>query len=170
MVLERFRPTPVDAGVEASAPERGNSGKAEVSVAVTTSDPTVPVTLTATYDPLIAPAPAGCTATATGATCSSEGGQDLVFTVDVDRIGNQPRAGELLFAVSVPEAYQDTDLSNDTDLVTVARFEDTTSSATSQLRTAAESVGTVEPTSSAEPSTTTQAARSPTGSPTHARR
>ena len=74
------------------------------------SDPTVPVTLTATYDPLIAPAPAGCTATATGATCSSDGGQELVFTVDVDRIGNQPRAGELLFAVSVPEAYEDTDL------------------------------------------------------------
>jgi RNA polymerase sigma factor (sigma-70 family) len=154
VVLERFRPTPVDAGVVASAPDRGNSGKADVSVAVTSSDPTAPVMLTATYDPLIAPAPAGCTATASGATCSSVGGQDLVFTVDVDRIGNQPRAGELLFAVSVPEAYEDTDHSNDTDLVTVTRFEDETASATSLRKTASDSVGTVAPTSSAEPSTT----------------
>jgi RNA polymerase sigma factor (sigma-70 family) len=156
VLLERFRPTPVDAGVDASAPERGNSGKADVTVSVTTSDSTVPVSLTATYDPLIAPAPAGCTATASGATCSSVGGQDLVFTVDVDRIGNQPRAGELLFAVSVPEAYVDTDPANDTDLVTVTRFEDATASTTSQLRTAADSIGAVEPTSSAEPSTTTK--------------
>lgn len=156
VLLERFRPTPVDARVDAEAPARGNSGKADVSVAVTASDPTVPVTLTVTYDPLIAPAPAGCTATPGGATCSSVGGQDLIFTVDVDRIGNQPRAGDLLFAVSVPEAYEDTDHSNDTDLVTVTRFEDATAGATSQLRTASDSVGTVEPTSSAEPSTATK--------------
>lgn len=155
VVLERFRPTPVDAGVVASAPDRGNSGKADVSVAVTSSDPTVPVTLTATYDPLIAPAPAGCTATATGATCSSVGGQDLVFTVDVDRIGNQSRAGELLFAVSVPEAYENTNPSNDTAVVTVARFGETAGS-TGQIGTVSASVGTVEPTSSAEPSATTK--------------
>jgi hypothetical protein len=126
VVLERYRPTPVDVAVDASAPLRGNSGKAEVTVVVTSSDPAAPVSLTGTYDPLIAPAPDGCTLTSDGAACTVVGDTTtLVFTVDVDRIRNEPQAGDLRFAVGVPETYEDTNSANNTDQVTVARFDPT---------------------------------------------
>ena len=42
VVLERYRPILADAGVVASAPDRGNSGKTDVAVTVTASEATLP--------------------------------------------------------------------------------------------------------------------------------
>jgi serine/threonine-protein kinase len=123
VVLERYRPTPADAGVTASAPERGNSGKADVEVTVTASDATLPITLTASYDPRIATPPTACTPTSTGATCSLVGGASLTFSADIDRVRNEHLSGTLAFRVSLPETFEDTKSVNDTASVTVERFE-----------------------------------------------
>ncbi len=144
VVLARYVPTRVDVAVEASAPDRGNSGKSDVSVVVTASDASVPVTLSATYDPGIAPAPAGCTATTTGAECTFSGGRALTFPVEIAKIKNEPAAGTLSFSVTVPEEYEDTEPRNNASSVTVKRFEadgsgtSSTTDATPLLRTASD--------------------------------
>ena len=144
VVLPRYIPTPVDVAVAATAPERGQSGKSDVSVVVTASDAKVPVTLTATYDPEIAPAPAGCTTTTTGAECTFSGSTTLTFSVEIAKIKNEASAGALAFSVTVPEEYVDTKAANDSAHVTVSRFQEDrsstsgTSGTTSLLRTASD--------------------------------
>ncbi len=123
VILQRYRPTPVDVAVTATASDHGNSGKSDVAVDVTASDSAVPVTLTATYDPDIAPAPAGCIATTGGATCSFTGSLSLAFSVELAKVKNEPLAGVLTFTASVPEQYEDTKSANDSSSVTVERFE-----------------------------------------------
>ncbi len=141
VVLARYVPTPADVGVVATAPARGNSGKSDVSVVVTSSDSDLPVTLTAVYDPDIAPPPQGCTATTTGADCTFSGSKTLTFPVEIAKIKNEPTGGDLTFTVTVPEEYEDTNPANDSSAVTVERFlqeaAGSTTDSTSLLRTAA---------------------------------
>jgi len=100
---------------------------ATLSVSVTNSDPTVPVTLVGTFDPAFidvekTPMPETCETAQSGMTCQTMNGDTLSFAVDVGRVQNNTRFEDFRFTVSVPDAYVDTDMSNNSDFQRVERF------------------------------------------------
>ncbi|MFP5252498.1 MAG: hypothetical protein ACLGH4_01730, partial [Actinomycetes bacterium] len=105
--LPQYRPIPLQVSVVSVKDQRGESARATVTATVLTSDPAVPLTMTAAYDPAISSPPERCSATDTGATCDATAGGTYEFVVDVGRIRNQPRAGLLAFSVTVPESHYD---------------------------------------------------------------